>query len=257
MKCFINNRNYLTWPRTMAYILRDQGHEVVVVDNASTYRPLLAWLATAPRDGVHVVRMDSNEGPTAPWRTGLVPEREPYVVTDPDLDISAVPEDWPEVLQAGLAAWPEHSKIGLSLDETRVPSENPAWLLDGFDQHPNGHPVTWHNAEERAGRRWHRYPVDTTFALYRAGTKGHWIDGVRADRPYTARHLPWHVVLGTYDEDSLQIPMTREIAYYFAKASNASVSRERMLSMVRTYLNTVGASAGSDVSKTTQTGLDT
>jgi hypothetical protein len=44
-------------------------------------------------------------------------------------------------------------------------------------------------------------PVDTTFALYRKKSSVWDIDGVRSDRPYTARHLPFYVTKDNAGED--------------------------------------------------------
>src|SRR5207248_460339 len=77
--------------------------------------PLLQWYDGCP---FRVVRLDHNLGPLAAWLSGTV-EREAgqyYVVTDPDLDISGVPRDLMEVLRAGLKAYPDVNKVGLSLE---------------------------------------------------------------------------------------------------------------------------------------------
>ena len=44
----INNRNLLTWPKAMVErISRYEGvGDIIIVDNGSTYEPLLDWYAT-------------------------------------------------------------------------------------------------------------------------------------------------------------------------------------------------------------------
>lgn len=191
MRVFINNRDRLTSTRAMVeYLSRAPGAEVTIIDNASTYPPLLEWYDGC---GVEVVRLRENLGPRALWRsTGLVPASEDYAATDSDLDLSLLPLDLLEALRAGLALYPKIVKAGLSLE---------------IDDLPAGTPLTlrireW---ESRWWRRrlndfWWDADTDTTFAVYRAGTT-EWpgvLPAARADRPYTARHLPWY---GMTDED--------------------------------------------------------
>jgi len=62
---------------------------VLWLDNASTYKPLLDFYESCPYE---VVRLPKNHGHTAPWTfLADVFATGPYVVTDPDLDLSEVP----------------------------------------------------------------------------------------------------------------------------------------------------------------------
>lgn len=222
MKVIINNRDYVTWPKAMAETLTKQGHEVIFVDNASTYPPLLTWYASSCP--YRVIRLNVNIGGSAPWvlvdELGL--DKDFYVVTDPDLDISAVPTDWPEVLRDGIDTYDD--KCGLSLLDDRVPSTNPAYFDDGLNEYgPFENPTAWgeelyFSMDERQRCRYIGHHVATTFAMYAPGTRfGYY--GVRADRPYSARHLPWHLVLDVDpNDDAYQILMDDEAFYYFEHA---------------------------------------
>lgn len=234
MKIYINNRNYLTWPKAMADKLASQGHEAIIIDNASTYPPLLEWYEDC---NYSVRKLSANVGHLAPWVAALVDPSEDYVVTDPDLDISDIPDNWDEVLKEGLERFIRCSKAGFSLDDMFVPQENPAYIDDRMGEFPNGNPIVWGDvAEEYKDRIWHKFPIDTTFALYRAGTTVHTIDGVRSGRPYTAKHLPWHLVTKVIpDSPALQIPMNDEIYYYFDTASSASVTKGRLIELMAKY----------------------
>lgn len=240
MLCFINNRDLLTWPKRMAEVLADQGHDVRLIDNASTYPPLLEWYDTCP---FPVIRSQQNLGSQALWLLNVVPLHDPFVVSDSDLDISCIPIDWPEALTEGLDAGA--CKCGFSLDDTKIPSANPAWTIDGFCNYPAGHhPATYGPKITFMGKRclFHRYPVDTTFALYAAKiwVNGFRVGGIRAGHPYTARHLPWHLVLHPNpDEQSLQLPLTEELYYYYTHveqtASCGSTTAKRLKSMLDEY----------------------
>jgi len=237
MHVYINNRDLLTWPRSMARVLRQQGHTPLIIDNASTYGPLLEWYKRE-EPGIGVIRLMDNLGHKALFELGCVDLREPFVLTDPDLDISMLPPDWPEVLQRGLDCFPV--KCGLSLDDSAVPTRNPAFRLDDFYVPPGSHPV-WRYPLVTAGTKgldvtYYNYPVDTTFALYRAGTREHRIEGTRAGRPYCVRHLPWHIVLDRdHLEPSLQILMNEELYYYFTHAGASSTTAGRLSEMIAEY----------------------
>lgn len=194
MLAVINNFNLLTWPRAMVeWMLKEPRLSVVIVDNASTFSPLLEWYKSCP---VEVVRLKTNVGSGAPWSSGVVSHRygkSPYIVTDPDLDLSGIPSDWLSVLEKGLS-YPRISKCGFSLaldDLPDVPQRE--WARHNQKNHWKPHPVA--TGYYDAG-------IDTTFALYipdgptRPGS-----NQLRTMAPYTARHLPWYVKPGEVPAD--------------------------------------------------------
>lgn len=226
MLCFINNRNYLTWPKAMTEKLISQGHEVIIIDNDSTYGPLKEWYATNPCE---VVMLDSNVGHTAVWdifSRSLIGTK--YVVSDPDLDISELPADWADRMLAVAAAG--YPKVGLTLSDFAIPPQNPAWIEDRFCDYPDGH----HPGNRGNILQWvdsiavHERPTDTTFALC---TKHRYeINGVRIGAPYMAKHLPWHIVPSlSGDPRYFEIEMNPEIKYYFDHANRSSLTRPRLI----------------------------
>lgn len=235
MRIYINNRNYLTWTALTARHFSEQGHEVVLIDNASTYEPLVDWYATC---GYVVCFLQSNLGHLAPWLAGIIDDSDHYAVTDPDLSYDGVPGDWEQVCLEGLRRGAD-IKVGFSLDETRIPPSNPAWVLDEFCQYPSGnHPDRW--GDHLKLGQYMRYPIDTTFAVYRPRLPFA-VGGWRICQPYTARHRPWHLVLDVDPHcDDLQIPVNDEIFYYFASASTSSVTKQRMMSMLTEYASRKG-----------------
>jgi hypothetical protein len=214
----------------MAHDLAEQGHEVIIVDNNSTYEPLLDFYSMLKCE---VVRLKENLGHKAPWLAGVVDSGDYYAVTDPDLDISMIPKDWPFLCIDGIRTYGVE-KCGFSLDETLVPTQNPAYLLDEFYKFPQGNPAVWGIPLEEG--KFYNAPVDTTFAVYAPKVTKHHVSGIRTGRPYTARHLPWHLVLD-YDpkEQSIQIPMDDEYYNYFKTASDASQTKKRMDMMIWQY----------------------
>lgn len=201
---YINVRNRLA---PLPGLLRDiarLGGKPVIVDNDSTYPPLLAFYATNPFE---IVFLRQNLGVRAVWMAGLA-LREPgyYAVTDGDLDLSRVPDDGLAYLTRGFQAHPTVTKAGFSLELGDLPDNE-------ITRKVRNHEAQFWT--EPLGDGFYRASVDTTFALYhtRRDVNQAFFAAVRSDRPYTARHLPWY-------EDVLS-PSEEEM-YYQAHASSES-----------------------------------
>lgn len=223
MKVFINNRDLLTWPRAMAEKLTTEGHEVIFIDNASTWPALLDFYTECP---YHVIRLTSNVGHMAPW-SGLVElPNEHYAVTDPDLDLSAVPADWADKMIAVVNRMA--LKCGLSLADSEIPPTNPAWEDDGFKNFPGGgHPASWGMKlplKFPGHTVWYR-ATDTTFAVY-APNMPFSLEAVRIGEPYVARHIPWHVVPALVGKGH-EILLDDEYIYYMQHASDSATTAKR------------------------------
>jgi hypothetical protein len=189
---FINSFNRLSCLQRLLEWLCAAGHRrIFVVDNASTYAPLLDYLDKVDRHAVAtVIRLPANAGHQALWASGLLDRlgvTSEYVYTDPDV----VPADFcPSDLVGFLQA---------------VVDENPEILVAGLglrlDDIPDNYP---HKAAVMAWERqfWlrpvapglFRAGIDTTFALYRPGA-GHTGAGrsIRTGWPYLASHEGWYI----------------------------------------------------------------
>ena len=215
MNIYINNRNLLTWPKKMAEIFATQGHNVTIVDNNSGWPQLLDWYNKCP---FKVVRLDKNIGGFGPSFSGAITDISQYYMTcDSDLGLEEVPSDWDEVCIEGLKKY-NVPKIGLSLKDTDCPSQNPAYLMDQFDKFPKGNPDIWKWADDKG--KYCNYPVDSHFCVWnkneRPNNPNSQAGGIRTNKPYTARHLPWHIVMKKdKKEKSFQIEMTDELCYYY------------------------------------------
>lgn len=192
--CFLTVFNLLSWPRAMAAECERLGLEPIIFDNDSDYPPLLEWLDACPYP---VIRAGHNSGCYGFWNLGLHEKQEGYyVVSDSDLDLSGVPDDAVSRLIEAFEANPDAVKAGLSLEIEDIPEgyplrdkvftwERPYWRTPGKG------PACW-----KAG-------VGATFALYHPGRSlaREFYAGVRLDRPYTARHLPWYLDFAHPDEE--------------------------------------------------------
>jgi hypothetical protein len=187
-------RDLLTWPKAMAEQCTRLGFDpVVLVDNGSTYPPLLEWYSRCPYE---VIRLE-NHGHTGFWAVGLDKQQKGYyVVSDPDLDLSRVPDDLIPVMVAAYERHQHITKVGLSLEIEDLPDEFPLKRAVR-----NQEAFYWHFPS--ADGHWHA-EVDTTFALYGNKKWGkNFYQAVRLNRPYTARHLPWYRHPGNVTDEEL------------------------------------------------------
>jgi hypothetical protein len=205
---FVNTFNRLTTTRILCEQIAALDNAVpVIIDNASTWEPLLEWYDDCPFE---VIRLRENLGHHAPWLSGVVGQDSSpvYGVTDCDLDLTGVPVDAIEMLTGPVRRG--YIKCGLSL---RI-DDLPPWQAAVKTWESR-----WWKRSSHAGRFYHA-AIDTTFALYRSDT-AHAIcmqvvgvPSLRSAPPYTARHVPWYLDGENLDEEN---------ANYFATA-NASNS---------------------------------
>lgn len=200
---FITNRDRLTSVKSLVEWLLSAGtRRVVIVDNASTYSPLLDYYKALPM-GVSVHLLGRNLGPWAFWQEGMHKSQStPYVVTDSDLvPDKNCPKDLIQKLNTLLHIRPESGKVGPGLKISDVPDV----IGSGCDKSVEA--SYWLN---RYSAEAFLAPIDTTFALYAAysdGQIGHTFDNpnnLRMDIPYLVCHRPWYET----------IPLSSEEEYY-------------------------------------------
>lgn len=185
MKAYIISFNRLTLLQNLAKELSKKC-DVVIVDNCSTYPPLLEWLDSCEYE---VIYMDQNYGHQVCWVQNLIGDDRYYIVTDHDLDISGLPDDWLDVLMKGLELFPNVIKSGLSLEINDLPDNAYANEAKRWES------KFWH--EQKNG--YYLADIDTTLAVYdktRSFGKlpnNRFFSAVRSDRPYTAKHIPWYL----------------------------------------------------------------
>ncbi len=177
---------------------------IIIVDNQSSYPPLLDWYRHVPH---HVIRLDRNVGHEAPFSREVLDEirTQFFVVTDPDLGLLGTPDDTLSTLCRHLHSHPALGKVGLSLEWTTVPTES------RYYAHCHSYERAMWRRPRIGWRGLRRAEVDTTFAMYDKQIASHYfVGGARAPRPYTARHYPWEV-----------IDPTPEFQYYLDHASSS------------------------------------
>jgi hypothetical protein len=183
---FINCRDRVTCLELLVGWLESAGCErIVLVDNDSTYPPLLEYYERTPHQ---VVRLGTNAGHRAPWDQGIVEAHTngPYVVSDPDVvPTEECPRDAIAHLSELLQRHADRCKAGLGLAIDDLPEHYAladyvrAWEAQHWE----------HELEPGVFDA----PVDTTFAVYRAGVPFAKKPSLRTGSPYLARHLPWYI----------------------------------------------------------------
>jgi hypothetical protein len=179
MKALLIVYNRLELPKKMADFLFSHGIDPVFIDNNSDYPPLLEYYKTTPYE---VIKMDQNYGYKVVWEQDILKRLNitgNYIVTDPDLDLSGIPDDFLSVLEEGLRRYPRFDKCGFSLEINDLPHTefNPINYEKQFWQHP-------------LDSMYFKAAIDTTFALYKVPY--HSFNALRTNRPYTCRHRPWY-----------------------------------------------------------------
>jgi hypothetical protein len=161
--------------------------EIWLIDNQSTWPPLVDFLAATSHRVVHA---GGNLGHRSPWLTGTVQRHARgryFIVTDPDVvpDLDC-PPDVIAHLTGVLERHPEIDKVGLGLRIDDLPAHYPlATAVKAWEAR------FWTDEVEPGV---YRADVDTTFALYRPLARRHEENrSLRTGFPYVARHLPWYV----------------------------------------------------------------
>jgi hypothetical protein len=179
------------------WLERAGQQRIYLVDNSSTYPPLLEYLEQTPHE---VIRLDDNYGSRALWRTGQVPD-EHFVLTDPDVvPTEDCPLDAVAHLYRILMRYRAFDKVALGLYLDDVPRiKSLSWERDLVHPSRKLAPGVFDSLS------------DTTFAMWRPLSQFN-LKAIRLGPPYTARHLPWYRLNEPTEED----------AYYLERANKTN-----------------------------------
>jgi len=184
--CVIICRDRVTHLNKLVSWLEHTPHKIVLLDNGSTYPPLLEYYEHSPHQ---IVRLGLNIGQHSPWHSKFLDtlDEEFFMVSDPDIvPTEECPYDAIEFLIRGLQTHTDHRKAGLSLKIDDVP------LNYGQYEFMKRHEGNGGPGDVEVGEHfWHK-PIDTTFAVMRKGTPYTFSEGMRAKPPYSARHMEWY-----------------------------------------------------------------
>lgn len=182
----INNYNRLNYLSQQIEWLNNSGYRnLFIIDNNSNYQPLLSYYKQLPYT---IFMLDKNVGHFSLWETILFMRFKDdfYVYTDPDiLPINECPRDFLSHFKNVLDRYPDFKKVGFGLKIDDLPQQ---YILS--EKVINWEKQFWMKELEND---LYDALIDTTFALYRPGSKGG-ADGpaIRTSGKYLARHLPWY-----------------------------------------------------------------
>lgn len=190
---FIISRDRLTCLKDQINAFISRGyHNIHIIDNASSYAPLLDFYKTLP-DHITIHYMDKNYGHTVFGESHLFNQygHNYYALTDSDVIVHEdCPDNFMEYFFVLLHKYTHrgHEPIhkvgfGLKLDD----------LPDTF--HKKQEVLNWEGQfwDTEAERGCFFAPIDTTFGLCRPGFRGTWSQAIRTDYPYIARHTGWYI----------------------------------------------------------------
>lgn len=211
----INNYNRVTFLCKLISSLEIRGYKnIYIIDNASTYPPLLEYYKTCPYT---VYRLNRNVGYKAIWETGIYEQfkNNYYVYTDSDMQIDdSCPNNFIEHFVNILQEYPTCQKVGFGIRIDDIPNSyiNKMKVIDWESQF-------WRH-EIRAGL--YRASVDTTFALYRPycwGEANSHQKVFRTGFPYLIRHLPWYALEDSRAEEEYYLS-TLQTSTHWSRQNN-------------------------------------
>ncbi len=193
----ISYNRYTALKKLIDKLLSFNLTRIIILDNNSTYEPLLQYYSELKE--IDIIRNKENFGhlilrelyKDKRFKTKYNLNKENFIYTDSDiLPIDECLKDFVNIFNLILKKYPVE-KVGFSLKiddfpetfkmkNTLISWESQFWKNKIFDKNLN--------------LNLYKAPIDTTFALRRAGTFPGWSESCyRTGFPYMARHLPWYV----------------------------------------------------------------
>lgn len=196
---FLVSFNRLSYLEQMIKCIEKKGYSnIIIIDNASSYPPLLEYYKTIP---YKVIYLNKNWGHMVMWKAPeLAPYRQEfYVLSDPDLEIiDECPSDFMEYFFNCLKRNPYTNKVGFSLRIDDLPKDG----IFGDEVYKTEQKFNQKQIEKGIFAA----SIDTTFALYVPDSlykENQFYLGLRTAHPYTVRHLPWYKKAGEVTEEDI------------------------------------------------------
>ena len=215
----ILNRDRLYPLMDQVNALKQRGYNnITVIDNQSTYEPLLEWYKTS---GIDVFYNNLTENSCHAFRD-LVLMKHPkfidiisnwYIFNDSDIiPMDNVPENFIEDLK-NYAIKYNKTKVGMSIKIDDLDMSYP--LNEWVHSYESTY---WTNAIIDDGVELYPHPLDTTFSIHAPGTLPTWSsDTLRVGVPYIVKHAPFY-----YNPEALPDDEKYYLQHMNRKSSNWS-----------------------------------
>lgn len=189
----LNNFNRLEPLRELVSWLQslETPVSVIILDNKSTFPPLLEYYASLKNSPVQVIMMGFNSG-----RFGLMHyfkklrKYDKVVISDCDLvPYADTPRDTLLHLSALLDKYPEYNHVGVSLEIRDIPDTYPLKpLVLAWEK------KFWPPIAKEVNNEAYAANVDTTFSMWRTNaTLSPLTPALRTKAPYRLKHLDWYL----------------------------------------------------------------
>ncbi|PWB21791.1 glycosyltransferase family A protein [Flavobacterium sp. HTF] len=204
-----NQLHYLE--KLIDYLTKHNYKNIVIIDNNSTYKPLLEYFDKI-NSIVTIHRLKDNYGHLVFWENkGLFEKYSKgyYALTDADINpIPECPGDFLNHFKKILDKDQKITKVGFSLKVDDIPNTN--LYKDRI--------LKWESQFSKDERKDGNFAaeIDTTFALYRPGYQydiANFYSACRTKMPFVARHGGWYI-----DNRNL----TEEQKFFFANCNESS-----------------------------------
>ena len=213
----IINFNQLFYLKKLVDFLVDRRFEnLIIVDNKSTYPPLLEYYKNLPSN-VTVEVMDENYGHMVFFENADLQRKYGqgfYVVTDADIVPNEnLPEDFMKImLDVLLKEFDSMNKVGFALSIEKIPDH---YAFKGKVM--KWEKQFWSTPVKQSLEAYNAW-IDTTFAIYKPTypqnfNDHHFLQGIRVAANFTAVHGGWNL-----DTKNL----SHEQQFYFEYASNSN-----------------------------------
>jgi GT2 family glycosyltransferase len=178
--------NNLTFIKSFLNQIKKFNHPIIILDNNSTYEPLVLYYKELKDPNIKVIRLDKNYGHRVYQEMGhLLPEV--YVLSDPDLLLNEnMPTDTIEQLYK-ISQKYNASRVGLALDI----SDADKFIKGNYGQLVYRIESNYYRSLVKDSEyKLYRAPIDTTFCLINKNVKTDF--QLRVGGCFTAKHLPWY-----------------------------------------------------------------
>lgn len=167
---------------------------ITIIDNASTYEPLLEWYEEVKSD-IKIIKHEVNHGPWVFFTSNLwnTIDSDFYVYSDADLELNQeMPYNWQEIMLEYYNKNNGDQKIALSVRIDDIPDHYQ--FKEKVISHQN---VCWYPTEEDDVYR----AISDMHFNFDSKNKGHRYDSIRLAGKFMAKHIPWYIDFNNIDEE--------------------------------------------------------